>query len=135
MSSFLKDFLQENLGADGFELYLGAFGKHPGWDDYMDDLGLETESLVAARQVLYVDGIGGNLNTGTWDKMEEAARIPIDHRFVWVRENQILVGKMWDSRDGKGRARYPMVVCAHCAGAWWRTALDAISPRLDQLQA
>ena len=44
--------------------HVGAFGKHPGWDDHLDDIGLNTEPLIAAKQYLYVQGIGGVIDAG-----------------------------------------------------------------------
>jgi len=60
MSDFLKKFLVQDprrAGAGGAYVALAAFGKHPGWDDHVEDLGLETESLNLAKTVLYIDGI------------------------------------------------------------------------------
>ena len=62
MSDFFKKFLLEDprpFSSDGRYVALAAFGKHPGWDDHVEDLGLETQSLNLAKTVLYVDGIGG----------------------------------------------------------------------------
>jgi len=58
MKAFFKEFLRDQpVGAGGDrQIFLAAFGKHPGWNDHMDDVGLETESLVAAKTRLYVDG-------------------------------------------------------------------------------
>ena len=41
--------LHDKNGQHAERVYLGAFGKHPGWDDHMDDPGLETPRLAASR--------------------------------------------------------------------------------------
>src|SRR5436190_11797184 len=131
MKSFAKEFLQEDRGA-GRQIFVGACGKHPGWDDHIDDLGLETESMVAAKQLLYVEGIGGQI--GAWEKLDWTAQVAFNHAFIWRRETQLLVGRMWASSDGKKRTRYPMVVCAHCTGANLSLVLDTLLAWLEELK-
>jgi hypothetical protein len=131
MKSFAKEFLRDQI-ANRRDIFLGAFGKHPGWDDHIDDIGLETESLVAAKQILYVQGIGGQI--GPWEKLDGGAQIPFRHVFVWQRGEQVLVGRMWASSDGKKRTRYPMVVCAHCIGFSVEVVLDTLLAWLEELQ-
>lgn len=90
-------------------LYLGVFGKHPGWDDHIDDIGLDTERLAAARRILYADGIAGNIDSGAWEKLDDTQRLPgFAHEIVWRHPDGFVVGRMWSSRDGKGRTKYPM---------------------------
>jgi hypothetical protein len=136
MKSFFKEFLRdEPAGAGGARrIFLGAFGKHPAWNDHMDDIGLETESLVAAKKHLYIDGIGGQISSGAWEKLDESQQIPFRHAFVWVRPPQLLVGKLWASRDGKGRSLYPMIVCAHTIGVSLETALEGILPCIEHIR-
>ena len=94
-------------------VYLGAFGKHPGWDDHIEPIGLDSEPLLAARDILYVRGIGGAIDAALWDKKPEETLPGIAHVFCWNGESDTLIGRMWSSTDGKGRARYPMVAVAH----------------------
>jgi len=135
MKSFFKEFLRdEPAGAGGArQIFLGAFGKHPGWNDHMDDIGLETESLVAAKKHLYIDGIGGQISSGAWEKLDAYQQIPFRHLFIWSRPPQVLVGKLWASRDGKGRSLYPMMVCAHAIGLSLEVALEGIPPCLEHI--
>jgi formylglycine-generating enzyme required for sulfatase activity len=139
MSDFYKRFLMEDVpravpGANK-QVFLGAFGKHPGWDDHVEDLGLETFSLVEAKKLFYVQGIGGEIDSGAWEKLDESQRLPaFKHVFVWQRPGQYLIGRLWSSSDGKGRTRYPMVVCAHCAGVSLGWALHQVLPRLEQIE-
>jgi hypothetical protein len=138
MSDFYKKFLAEEprrLHSSGRYAALAAFGKHPGWDDFIEDLGLETESLNLARTVLYLTGIGGQIDAGAWEKLEPAQQLPaFHHLFVWQRSRQMLVGRLWSSSDGKGRKRYPMVVCAHLAGVPLGWALTRTLPLLAELE-
>jgi hypothetical protein len=138
MSDFLKKFLLEDLrrsGQGGRYVALAAFGKHPGWDDHVEDLGLETESLNLAKTTFYVNGIGGQIDTGAWEKLDEIQRVPdFKHVFVWQRSGQILVGRLWSSSDGKGRKRYPMVVCAHFIGVTLGWSLRHALPALAELE-
>src|SRR5437762_88946 len=140
MSRFLKKFLRENEGMFSRKtkpaVYLGAFGKHPGWDDHIDDIGLETESLLLAKQILYVDGIGGQINSGEWEKLREAQGVhEFKHLFVWKRGDAFLLGKIWSSRDGKNRTKYPMVVCAHCLGVPFGWAQLNVLSTLDEVES
>jgi hypothetical protein len=109
MTRFFRVFLRDQLGG---RLHVAGFGKHPAWDDHIDDVGLETETLVIAKQLLYSQGIAGQLASGAWDQLEKTSQsLEFDHRFIWARMGQALVGTILASSDGKGRARFPMVVC------------------------
>jgi hypothetical protein len=109
MSRFFKAFLRDQLGG---RMHVAGFGKHPAWDDHIDDIGLETETLVRAKQLLYAQGIASQLASGIWDQLEKTRQsVEFDHRFVWARKGQTLIGTILASSDGKGRARFPMVVC------------------------
>jgi hypothetical protein len=121
MTRFFKVFLRDHL--DG-RMHVAGFGKHPAWDDHIDDIGLETETLAIAKQLLYSQGIASQLASGAWDQIETTNRcIEFDHRFVWARKGQALVGTILASSDGKGRARFPMVVCIQAE----MSALQAIN--------
>lgn len=138
MKSFLKEFLRDTPSEGGAapRICLGAFGKHPAWDDHMDDIGLETESLVAAKRLLYQQGIGSQLDSGAWEKLDAEARLPaIHHEFVWVREKQLLAGRMWPSADGKRRALYPMVACVQGFDMGAATAIEHILPQLQATES
>jgi hypothetical protein len=114
---------------------LAAFGKHPGWDDHIDDIGLETPRLVAFKRSLYFDGIAGNIDGGRWDQLSESQRLPgFGHTFLQVLGGDVIVGRLWASRDGKGRARYPMVVCAECSGVSIPWAAEQVLGLLPELE-
>ncbi len=121
-------------GARG-QVFLAAFGKHPGWDDHIEDLGVETELLATLKQVLYVQGIGGAIDSGAWENLADVQRAEgFAHVFVLRRPGSVVVGRLWSSVDGKGRAKYPMVLCAQCAGAPLPWAVREVLPRLEALQ-
>jgi hypothetical protein len=109
MSRFLKLFLRDSLRG---RIHVAGFGKHPAWDDHIDDIGLATETLVQTKQLLYSEGIATQLASGAWDQLEKAGQaVEFDHRFVWSRDEQAVVGAIWASADRKGRTRFPMVIC------------------------
>ena len=140
MSPFWKKFLREGHGLFARrtepQLWLGAFGKHPGWDDHIDDIGLETESLLLAKQIIYVDGIGGQINSGEWEKLNPTQRLPgFEHVFLWKRDEAFLLGGIWSSRDGKNRTQYPLIICAHCMSVPLDWAVTSVLPTLCSIQA
>jgi hypothetical protein len=139
MSRFLKKFLRENEGIFSRKskpaIYLGAYGKHPGWDDHIDDIGLDTESLLLGKQVFYIDGIGGQIDSGEWDKLQEHQRLPeFKHVILWKRGNAFLIGRIWSSRDGKNRTKYPMIACAHCVSVPLAWGLTNVLPALQEIE-
>lgn len=135
MSEFSKTFLRERIGDDKQprEIF-GIFGKHPGWNDHIEDLPLPTASMALAKQLLYVQGIGSQISSGAWARLKEPALLPdFDHFFLWVRGRQFLAGRMWASRDGKRRAHFPMVAVLHGINIAPQTALAPILAQLDQV--
>jgi hypothetical protein len=130
MNRFAKAFLRDHL--DG-RVHVAVFGKHPAWTDHIDDLGLTTESLALAKRFLYSEGIAGRLASGAWDRIESAGQaVEFDHRFVWSRDEEAIVGAIWASSDGKGRARFPMVICAQ-AGIAGDRAIDLYLAPVERL--
>jgi formylglycine-generating enzyme required for sulfatase activity len=138
MSDFFKKFLLEDarrFSPGGRYIGLAAFGKHPGWDDHVEDLGLETESLIIAKTLFYVNGIGGQIDSGAWEKLDASQQLAaFKHVFLWQRSGQFLVARLWSSSDGKGRKRYPMVVCIHFIGVTLGWALKQALPALAELE-
>jgi len=136
VASFLRNLLNKFTAAKGpapRELFLAAFGKHPGWDDHVE-IGVDTERLTVVKRILYSDGIGGNIESGVWDKLKDNQRLSgFDHVFVWKGGDTVVVGRLWSSRDGKGRGRYPMVVCAQ-SGMALPWVVRTILPGLESVQ-
>jgi hypothetical protein len=112
MTRFSKVFLRDSLRG---RIYLAGFGKHPAWDDHLDDIGLETESLAITKLVIYSEGIASQISSGTWNQLEASGHaLDFDHRFVWSRGDQSIVGGIWASADGKGRTLFPVIICVQC---------------------
>ncbi|MDX2146326.1 MAG: hypothetical protein SFZ23_02290 [Planctomycetota bacterium] len=120
----------------GPALSLAAFGKHPAWDDHIEDQGIDTDRLVETRRVLYVEGIGANIDSGAWDKLPpDQAIAAFGHVFLWTNKESVLVGRMWASSDGKGRTKYPLVVVAQCSGLSLRWSVRELVGRLEAIEA
>jgi hypothetical protein len=130
MSRFLKVFLREPVDR---KVHVAGFGKHPAWDDHIDDIGLDTETLVLTKKLLYSQGIATQLASGAWDQLEKSGNaIEFNHRFCWSRENQSVAGAIWASSDGKGRTRFPMIICVQVDVEGWR-AIDQLLRPIDQM--
>jgi hypothetical protein len=114
---------------------LGAFGKHPSFDDHLDDPGLSSPALVDARRILYADAIRANIDSGAWERLEPGQRLSqFDHTFLWSlskRDEILIVGRMLPSKDAKGRDKYPLVLCAELRGP---TALGATPATIERLE-
>lgn len=131
----LKFFARKKNGETAKRMFFAAFGKHPGWDDHIEDLGLETEQLVRVKRMLYVEGISGNVDSGAWDRLSDTQRLSgFDHLFLWWTASDVVAGQMWSSSDGKGRTRYPMVVCAQCSDLPLTWILKRVLPRLEEVR-
>jgi len=114
---------------------LVAFGKHPGWDDHIPDLGEMTNRLIEVKRELYVEGIGGSIDSGAWDRLEANNRLEgFCHLFLWRTDKDVVVGRMWSSSDGKGRKRYPMIVCAQCTGVSLSWIVNELLPYFEQIK-
>jgi hypothetical protein len=136
MSSLMKWFKRWLNGPtdsrQGGRVTVAAFGKHPGWADFMDDIGLVTPALVATKW-FYVEGIEKNI--GRWAELESRqSALGFGHAFVWCRDSDIVAGRLWPSQDHQGRSSYPMVVCAHCQHVAVRWVYDRVLPRLASLE-
>jgi Tfp pilus assembly protein PilF len=117
-------------------LNLAAFGKHPGWDDHVPVIGIETKGLARLKQTLYVDGIGGQIDSGAWERLDTEKRLgEFDHTFLWLRAGQLTRGQLWSSTDGKGRSKYPMVLGVESAGQAPAFLLSMVQPELLRLRA
>jgi hypothetical protein len=116
-------------------IHLGAFGKHPGWNDHIDDLGLESPQLINAKRIFYVQGMSGNIDSGAWDHLSDEDQLKqFRHVFAWRVGDDLIIGRLWSSSDGKGRKRYPMIVCAHCGGLPMPWAFAHILPMLEKIE-
>ena len=136
LGPFFKKSKPWRSGQAAAEVHVAAFGKHPGWDDHIEDLGIETSLLVAIKRMLYTQGVGGNVDSGGWEKLGEQDRLDgFHHAFLWHTVHGLILGRMWSSSDGKGRTRYPMVACAQVNGLSLDWAFDRVLPLLENIEA
>lgn len=120
---------------NGPTVRVAAFGKHPAWNDHVEDIGLESEPLVDLRRNLYVEGIGGNIDSGAWDALEPASRLDgFAHAFYRSAAGSMIVGRIWSSTDGVGRAKYPFVAAAEIANLDPPDAIHVAMPALIDLE-
>lgn len=130
-----RRFITKGKDVSSERVFVAAFGKHSGWDDHIDDIGLETDIIITVKRLLYVQGISGNIDSGSWDKLQENQPIEeFKHALVWCMDGNLIVGRLWSSRDGKGRTSYPMVVCAQCCQLPLEWALNNILPLLERVE-
>lgn len=123
------------MASGNARLALGAFGKHPGWDDHIPGIGVETETLAAIKQRLYVGGIGSQIDSGAWEKLEPEKRLAgFNHTFLGFRGNHVIFGLLWSSVDRKGRSKYPMVLCLDGEGISAGFILRELAPGLERLR-
>lgn len=137
MNNFAKFFLNEDWKGvpNAPRAFLGAFGKHPGWNDHMDDIGLVTASMIEARGYLY-GGIAHQIEHAAWDKAGADKVLPgFDHVIHWRRLNESLTGLIWSSEDGKGRKLYPMITVAHCVTRSFSWLAGELIPALEDVKA
>jgi hypothetical protein len=121
------------LGPRAPQVYLGAFGKHPAWNDHIDpDIGLEGR-LYDFKQLLYLNGIRDRA-IPSWLKSDAEQLVPYGHVFAWQTNDDVLVGRLWYSRDGRSRDDFPMVVCAQCVGLPLSWALSNALPILERVE-
>lgn len=117
------------------QVYVGAFGKHPGWNDHIDDLGLETQTLTSLKRSLYFDGVGANIDRGVWEQLGPQQRLSgFQHEFVMRDGTGWTVGLMWKSRDGKNRKKYPMIICLQAVNVPLLWCLTEGLSRLRQVE-
>lgn len=132
MTRFLKVFLRDRLEQ---RFLLAGFGKHPAWDDHIDDLGIATDTLVITKRILYSEGIASQLSCGAWNRLADTGRVlEFNHRFVWSREQQSVIGGIWASSDGKGRGHFPIIVCLQI-GVNGRQAIQRFLGLVEDLEA
>ena len=126
---------KQATGPVGPSVYLGVFGKHPGWNDHIDDIGLETERLVSVKSLVYLSGIGSRIDSGAWDALAEGERLAeFDHLILMRWAGEVVLARVWSSTDGKGRSKYPMIAAVHAIGAGLEWVLSNVPGELEQLR-
>ncbi len=138
-TSFLKKLINPGgrSGADAgpARLALAAFGKHPGWNDHIPGIGVETEALAQFKQSMYVTGIGGRIDAGVWKALDAEKRLEgFAHIFLCLRGGHVIAGQMFSSEDGLRRKEYPMVLCVDAEGASPAFIFPPAQAELDRLR-
>lgn len=137
MNNYAKFFLNEDWKSvqASARVFLGAFGKHPGWNDHMDPIGLITTTMVEAKEIIY-GGIAHQIEHAAWQKLGPEKTLPgFEHVIHWRRLNESITGLMWSSQDGKGRALYPMIVVAHSVTRSFSWLAGELLPALEDVKA
>ena len=115
-------------------LHLALFGKHPCWNDHIEDIGLKTPSLLEFKRRLYYEGISGRLDCGAWRDLPPEHRIEsFDHELLWTGSTGVIFAILWHSSDGGGRAAYPMVAAAHFLTARLPAMVGPVFEALQQV--
>lgn len=115
-------------------LHLALFGKHPCWNDHIEDIGLATPSLVEFKRRVYYEGISGRLDCGAWRNLPTSHRIEsFDHELLWTGPTGVIFAILWHSSDGGGRAAYPMVAAAHFLTARLPASIGPVFDALQQV--
>lgn len=134
MNRFYRTFFSENPH-QASELTLFAFGKHPGWNDHVEGLGLHNDTLAFCHSVFYVNGIRAVIDSGVWEKTDPVKVIPeFGNTVIWQGRKAFIICRLWPSKDGKGRDKYPMIVGMYGGGISILQAGPMIFPVLERLE-
>lgn len=96
---------------------LCLFGKHPGWDDHMEDIGPQSREMLDFKRMLYVEGVGGNIDAGNWAHLPAPERLAeFNHLLMFSRDDYYILATLTASADGKGRNLYPLVAAVQARG-------------------
>lgn len=120
--SFLRDYPRGKT-----EAVLALFGKHPAWNDHMDDLGLSTPSLRTCKKLLYLQGIAAN---AARQQSTGAEVTSYRHLLLWHRGSEAILLRLIESEDGRGRGYFPLVGAVHFVSASLQDALRVSLPAL-----
>ena len=96
---------------------LAVMGKHPAWNDHIDDFGISTRDLATLKRIVYLSDIAENIDSGAWAPDGEGRIFEnFDNVFLWSKKDNHIMGAIWASKDGKGRDKYPMIAAIQCSG-------------------
>ncbi len=134
MSRFYREFFAENP-AGATDLAFFAFGKHPGWDDHIEGLGIHNQTLALFHSLFYVNGIRSVIDSGIWEQTDPVKVIPeFGNLILWQGRKGFILCRMWPSQDGKGRKKYPMIVGVTGGGVSILQAAPLLFPVLEKVQ-
>ena len=124
-NDFLRDFRKGNA-----KPALALFGKHPAWNDHMDDFGLATPSLRTCKRLLYLQGMAANAAR----QQSEAGTVQAYRHFVlWIREREAMLIRMVESEDGRGRGYFPFLAAVHFDSTEAQRSLRLLLPVMRSL--
>jgi hypothetical protein len=133
--AFQKDFLRDFKRGSAAPV-LALFGKHPAWNDHMDDFGLTTPSLRTCKRLLYLQGIAAN---AARQQGEAVPVMPYRHFLLWFRGKEALLIRLVESEDGRGRGYFPLVAALHfemaAPDAMLRRVLPGLRAFVDETRA
>ncbi len=80
------------------------------------------------------------MDNGEWDKLEKSGQLQeFGHTLLYVNDRDWIAARCWQSADGKGRVRYPMVAATLCPNLplYWviREAVPSMKAFEDQCSA
>ena len=137
----LLDLFRRKPRRDAHQVALGAFGKHPGWDDFLataqgvdTGLGIDTTALIELKRILQNEGILRFQEREEWKDLDREAWLEVfRHVFVWSSRGELVVGRLWSSFDRKGR-RLPMFLAAQASGLALPWVARQFLPRLETIE-
>ena len=116
-------------------LAVSIFGKHPGWDDHMEDVGHQFPDMLAFKRMIYVEGIGGNIDSGSWAHLPDAQRLAeFNHLLIYSFEDYYILASIAASRDGKGRSLYPLITAVEARGYSLADIVEHVGPLILKLR-
>ena len=116
-------------------LAISIFGKHPGWDDHMEDVGHQFPEMLAFKRMLYVEGIGGNIDSGSWAHLPDTQRLAeFNHLLIYSFEDYYILASIAASRDGKGRSLYPLITAVEARGYALADIVEHVGPLILKLR-
>ena len=137
MGQFFQKFAARILSGPARDpmLAVSVFGKHPGWDDHMDDAGHQFPEMLTFKRMIYVEGIGGNIDSGSWAHLPEPERLAeFNHLLIYSLDDYYILASITASRDGKGRSLYPLVTAVQARGYSLPDIAEHTGPLLLTLQ-
>ncbi len=115
---------------------LCLFGKHPGWDDHMEDIGPQSREMLDFKRMLYVEGVGGNIDAGNWAHLPTGERLAeFNHLLIFSRDDYYILATLSASADGKGRNLYPLVAAVQARGVSLADLGRHIGPLLLEMRS
>jgi hypothetical protein len=116
-------------------LAASVFGKHPGWDDHMEDVGYQFPEMLNFKRMVYVEGIGGNIDSGSWAHLPDSQRLPqFNHLLIYSLEDSYILASAAASRDGKGRSLYPLITAVQARGYSLADLAEHVGPLILKLR-